>query len=137
MNCTRTRPLLCAAHRDAWGCSGGRWGCQVPLLSTREPHARLQEVTESLLQDFPGILCVWDLALGTLGERRQTGMGWVQLHLSLASLWHLGCALLQFPASLSSCSAGDRKITLLSVHWSREETSPGIHGPEVVQHGQD
>ncbi|KAL0600779.1 hypothetical protein AAY473_030658, partial [Plecturocebus cupreus] len=107
-----------------------RHPCSGPPTSV--PSHRKRQV----LAASPSSLHVWDLALGTLREEEAD-----QDRLSSApsvsgfclASWLCCRSPLQFSASLSSCSTGDGKIALRSVHWSREEASPGIHGREGVQ----
>lgn len=80
-------------------------GCKIPCLAPAESLLPLPAACVS---------GIWHQ--GVSGSRRQTRPGWVQFHLSPASVWHLGCAArspLTCPASLSSCATGDRKIALL------------------------
>lgn len=119
-SCARIRSLLYTGRWDAQGCLGH----QVPLLGTLKFCAWSQEEAESMWQDFPGNLCVWDSALGTLEERRQIRIDWVQLHLSLAPVWHLGCELGALCSSLPfSAAARQGTGKLLSFQWTSQGRS--------------
>ena len=99
-------------------------GMPRAALAAKSPHkfrAWSQEGAESMWQDFPRNLCVWDSALGTLEERRQTRIDWLQLHLSLAPVWHLGCELGALCSSLPFSAAAQQGTgESLSFQWTSQ-----------------